>query len=153
PHFFSSPRPTASPGPAPSCMPSLSGLTTPARPPPSQFFIFLSEPPPPSARRSRRVTAKEGRLMNMNKKTVLGVLGTIAIGSAVGFAWLRDSGPRELRLPGVVETQEVRLSSKIGGRIRRVAVQEGQTVRAGQELVTLEAPELEARREQVQAAL
>ncbi len=77
----------------------------------------------------------------------------MTIGSALGFACLYESGPPPLRLPGVVETQDVRLGSKVGGRVRHVAVKEGEVVRAGQELVTLEAPELEARRDQLTAAL
>jgi multidrug resistance efflux pump len=56
-------------------------------------------------------------------------------------------------LPGVVETQEVRLGSKIGGRIAEVLVTEGDTVEAGQLLVRYETPELEAQALQQQARL
>jgi multidrug resistance efflux pump len=57
----------------------------------------------------------------------------------------------ELRLQGTVEIQEVRLASKIGGRVAAVLTREGIVVQEGQVLVRLEAPELEAQREQLQA--
>lgn len=86
------------------------------------------------------------------KRYVLGLGLLVGIGSALGFYWLLDRERGELRLHGIVETQEVRLSSKIGGRIKKILVREGETVQPNQELVLLEAPELEARRDQLQAA-
>src|SRR3954454_5112797 len=90
--------------------------------------------------------------MNL-KKVTLGILGIVTLGSALGFAWLYDGGPHDVRLPGVVETPEGRLGSRVGGRVYRIAVREGELVQAGQDLVTLEADELIARRDQVKAAL
>jgi multidrug efflux pump subunit AcrA (membrane-fusion protein) len=78
------------------------------------------------------------------------VLGGLA---ALGF-WLRPGrGADEVRAPGVVEAPEVRLGSRLGGRVAAVHVEEGQLVEAGQVLVTFEARELTARRDQVQAQL
>src|SRR5262249_8829082 len=54
----------------------------------------------------------------------------------------------ELHLHGTVEIQEVRLGSKVGGRVEQVLIREGDLVQPGQVLVRLEAPELEAQREQ-----
>ena len=54
-----------------------------------------------------------------------------------------------LILPGIVETQEVRLSSKVGGRVLKVLVKEGDVVALGQPLVLLDSSELEARRAQL----
>jgi multidrug resistance efflux pump len=51
-----------------------------------------------------------------------------------------------LVLPGIVEIQEVRLGSKIGGRVAKVLVKEGIKVKPGDVLVHFEAPELEAQR-------
>src|SRR5262245_642753 len=90
----------------------------------------------------------------MNTKRL--VLASAAIAAATGAGgayWFYVNSPTELRLAGTVETQEVRLSSRVGGRIYKIAVREGETVREGQELVYLEAPELQARRDQLQAAL
>ncbi|MBL8794984.1 MAG: efflux RND transporter periplasmic adaptor subunit [Planctomycetia bacterium] len=78
------------------------------------------------------------------------VLSTLA---ASGFYWAWNTGDRPLQLPGTVETQEVRLSSRMGGRIKQVGVREGDLVQPGQVLVRLEMPELEAQREQTVAKL
>lgn len=83
------------------------------------------------------------------------VPGTIVVAAAValGFFWPFQANRHLLHLPGVVEIQEVRLGSKIGGRVARVAVSEGDLVKPGQELVIIEAPELQAQREQWEARL
>src|SRR5687768_7991239 len=67
------------------------------------------------------------------------------------FGRFRDDGT--IRLPGIVEVQEVRLGSKVGGRVAKVLVEEGQSISPGQELVVFEAPELEAQRSQLLAQL
>ena len=72
---------------------------------------------------------------------VLLTAGLVALGARSG----------DLRLPGVVETQEIRLASRVGGRVAEVAVAEGDEVIAGQVLVRFEAAELEARRDQQRA--
>jgi multidrug resistance efflux pump len=83
------------------------------------------------------------------------VLAGVALaGCAAGAGWyffLRDPGA--LVLPGLVETQEVRLCSKVGGRVLRTEVREGDLVRPGQALVVFEAPELHAQLLQQQARL
>ncbi|MFO0911098.1 MAG: efflux RND transporter periplasmic adaptor subunit [Isosphaeraceae bacterium] len=82
-------------------------------------------------------------------------------------AWAWASASRRsagvLRLPGVVEVQEVRLGSKVGGRVREVRTfpglpvagmpVEGSVVDAGTVLVTFEVPELEAQLAQWKARL
>jgi multidrug resistance efflux pump len=82
------------------------------------------------------------------RKILVGTGLVASIAAALGCWWHwgeRDTG---LRLQGTVEIQEVRLGSKIGGRVAEVLTHEGLPVRAGQVLVRLEAPELEAQREQ-----
>jgi multidrug resistance efflux pump len=54
---------------------------------------------------------------------------------------------------GTVETREIQIGSKVGGRVTEVAVEEGQTVKAGTTLVRFECDELKAQRAQAQAAL
>jgi multidrug resistance efflux pump len=92
--------------------------------------------------------------MNKKLKTILISVGVlVAVGGAVGFYYPFANRERTLQLPGTVETQEVRLSSKVGGRVKKVAVQEGDMVKPGQPLVVFESPELEAQRDQLQAKL
>ncbi len=81
------------------------------------------------------------------------VLVLAATAGALGFFWPFGNGKGVLRLPGVVETQEVRLGSKIGGRVAEVGATEGSLVQANHVLVRFEAPELEAQYAQAQARL
>jgi HlyD family secretion protein len=78
------------------------------------------------------------------------LFGIVAVAVAAYFS-LRSSSA--LTLPGIVEIQEVRLGSKVGGRIAKIEVQEGQIVSPGQRLVVFDAPELENQREQLKARL
>ena len=52
---------------------------------------------------------------------------------------------------GTVETREIQIGSKIGGRVTEVGVEEGQIIRAGTILVRFECDELKAQRAQAQA--
>src|SRR5436190_10891482 len=84
-------------------------------------------------------------------RTVGVALLLVAIaGAALGVYWFRQP-TRELHLPGTVETQEVRLSSRVGGRVSKVLVSESQLVEPGQEIVELEMPELDAQRNRLVA--
>ena len=82
------------------------------------------------------------------KKVAIPAVLVLAAVAAAAWYWPRHRGPESLRLPGTVEVQEVRLGSKVGGRVAAVHVRESQVVEAGQLLVTFEAPELAARRDQ-----
>jgi multidrug resistance efflux pump len=90
----------------------------------------------------------------VTRKTVL-ILGVLlaAVAAALGFFWPFSGRGEYLRLPGIVEIQEVRLGSKVGGRVEKIAVKEGQLVEPGDPLVYFEVPELRAQREQIQAKL
>lgn len=77
--------------------------------------------------------------------------GLVAAAAAVAaWFWLGHRAD-ELVLPGVVEIQEVRLGSKVGGRVSRVPVVEGQIAEAGTLLVEFDEPELQAQHEQQEA--
>lgn len=90
----------------------------------------------------------------MKKSPIAIVFGIILLaGAGFGFYWRMTSSEQALSLHGTVEIQEVRLSSKIGGRVKAVLVEEGATVEAGRPLVELEAPELEAQRLQLLARI
>jgi HlyD family secretion protein len=57
----------------------------------------------------------------------------------------------ELVFSGTVETRDVRVGSKSGGRVLAVEVREGEEVEAGRVLVKLDVAELEAQRRQAEA--
>jgi multidrug resistance efflux pump len=95
-----------------------------------------------------------GEVKAVRRRSIAALLVVLAAVSAgAGWHWRRSRAPAELRLPGMVEIQEVKLASKAGGRVHRVLVREGDLVQAGDVLVRLEVPELEAQRLQAQARL
>jgi multidrug resistance efflux pump len=82
------------------------------------------------------------------KAFVTGIVVIALGGAALGWYWTFGRHQGSLQLPGTVEVQEVRLGSKVGGRVAEVLIREGDLVQPGQLLVRFEAPELEAQREQ-----
>jgi HlyD family secretion protein len=78
----------------------------------------------------------------MKNKIVAGVVVALALVSGLAFYWPFGSG-RALKMPGIVEIQEVRLGSKVGGRVLKVLAEEGKEMNPGDSLVILEVPELE----------
>jgi multidrug resistance efflux pump len=89
----------------------------------------------------------------MLRKIVLIGVGVLILASGAGAAWYLNQKPSHLSLPGLVEIQEVRLSSKVGGRVEQTAVREGDMVEPGQTLVVFAAPELRTQLLQQQARL
>jgi len=92
----------------------------------------------------------------MIKKRVTWIgLAVLLIGAALSaaFFWPFSRNRKELVLPGTVEVFEVRLASKVGGRVEAVLIREGDEVDANTELVRFEAPELQAQIEQTEAKL
>jgi multidrug resistance efflux pump len=85
-------------------------------------------------------------------KTILALTALCAGAAlALGFFWPFGHRTNVFRLPGVVEIQEVRLGSKVGGRVAEVLTREGLIEPAGKLLVRFEEPELEAQKAQWKA--
>jgi multidrug resistance efflux pump len=85
------------------------------------------------------------------------VLLLVLIVTLIGLLGYSQRGREPLVVSGFVEADEIRLGSRVGGRVRQVSVQEGETVQAGQVLVVLEPYDLlerqaEARSKQEAAA-
>ena len=97
------------------------------------------------------------------KKLILGGVCLAALVACLGFFWPFGSRRDILRLPGIVEIQEVRLGSKVGGRVKHLVGKsgsesnggnlEGQVVEADQKLVIFDVPELEAQSKQAKARM
>ena len=78
----------------------------------------------------------------MKKRIVIIVVVVAAIfaGLAYSEGWFsRDSS---LQGSGTVEARDIRVGSKVGGRIDKIFVREGDTVKAGQVLITFDDKEL-----------
>ncbi|MGB6495884.1 MAG: efflux RND transporter periplasmic adaptor subunit [Candidatus Acidiferrum sp.] len=88
----------------------------------------------------------------MNRKGVfiLVLAALILGGTAVYATWFR--GDSALHGSGTVEARDVRVGSEVGGRIDKVLVREGDTVKPGQVLVTFDDKELLASLDQSRAA-
>jgi HlyD family secretion protein len=90
----------------------------------------------------------------MVRLTVVGVMLTHSLvwlgcnAPALGF---RKEQPQVFS--GTVETREIRVGSKTGGRVQAVLVEEGQQVNAGDPLVRFDVAELEAQRAQADARI
>jgi HlyD family secretion protein len=84
-------------------------------------------------------------MVAMNRKLLIPVvlIGLVAVAVAVySMGWfLRDDS---LEGSGTVEARDIRVGSKIGGRIDKVLVHEGDSVEAGQVLLTFDDQELRA---------
>jgi HlyD family secretion protein len=80
----------------------------------------------------------------MNRKRILVLLILIAVAAVAAYSmgWFRhDPG---LTGSGTVEARNIRVGSKVGGRIDKVLVREGDAVEAGQVLITFDDKELAA---------
>src|SRR5579863_5212363 len=88
----------------------------------------------------------------MKRRLIL--VGTAAVVVALGIwlaAVLAARGRNDYS--GTVETREIQIGSKVGGRVIEVGVEEGQAVKAGTTVVRFECDELRAQRAQAGAAL
>jgi multidrug resistance efflux pump len=87
----------------------------------------------------------------ITKSLLAGVLLLGVGGTSAGLWYYLNPYAHELRLPGTVESQEVRLSSRVGGRVTKVYVDDGDVLQAGDKVVELEMPELDSQRAQLVA--
>jgi HlyD family secretion protein len=87
----------------------------------------------------------------MNRKLILVVLavGVVLAAAAVYAGWFRRD--TALQGSGTVEARNIRVGSEVGGRIDKVMVREGDSVQAGQVLITFDDKELQAALEQSRA--
>lgn len=79
--------------------------------------------------------------------------GAILAAVLLGVLLYSQTRPIDPKVSGIVEADEVRVGSQIGGRVREVLVREGQSVKAGDPLVRLEEYDLGARRAEAVARL
>ncbi|MFT0771053.1 HlyD family secretion protein [Psychrobacter aquimaris] len=107
------------------------------------------EQPTPTYNRSASKTDKSARI----KKALLAlfiliVLGTIAYGLYKSNA---HSEPEVITLQGQMQMQQTSIAAKVPGRIAQIMVTEGDTVTAGQQLVEMDSPEINAKINQARA--
>ena len=81
----------------------------------------------------------------MRRKLTIALV-IIAAASTAGWLEVRHAGPADLVLTGVVTTNDLIVSSQVGGRVSRLLVGEGASVTPNQVIATLEPGELQADR-------
>lgn len=89
----------------------------------------------------------------MNRRVLI---AASAVGLLIAIIWVASAylaHRSRYEYSGTVETREIQIGSKIGGRVTEVPVEEGQVVKAGAVLVRFECDELKAQRAQAQAAV
>lgn len=87
----------------------------------------------------------------MVRRIILLLTAALLLGGLLlATRWWTRSAPR---VSGFIEAHEIRLGSRVGGRVARVHVEEGDAVTAGRVLVELEPFDLPARRAEAEAML
>jgi multidrug resistance efflux pump len=86
----------------------------------------------------------------MAKRILLIALAAAVLGGLVAWSQWRSPPPK---VSGVIEADEIRLGSRVGGRVHEVLVEEGDAVHQGQVLVRLEEFDLRQRLAEAQAML
>ena len=90
--------------------------------------------------------------MKRNQIILAVAVVAVLLAAILLYHWLTTRAA-PLAYSGTIETREIQIGSKIGGRVTAVDVEEGQRVPAGAPLVTFEANELLAQRAQAEAAV
>jgi HlyD family secretion protein len=88
----------------------------------------------------------------LKRKQIILAIVVIAIVAALLYYYF-SRRPTALAYSGTIETREIQIGSKIGGRVTSVGVEEGQQIPANAPLVTFEANELNAQLAQAQATV
>jgi multidrug resistance efflux pump len=74
----------------------------------------------------------------MKTKLLVAIL-LLLLGAAFFWGFKRYNGEKPLRLSGSIEARDVEVGSLVGGRVEQVHVDEGDHVKAGEPIVTLDA--------------
>src|ERR1700689_2256047 len=84
----------------------------------------------------------------MNRRLIAIAAGALVLIAIVWLAYAWFAARSRYDYSGTIETREIEIASKIGGRVTEVSADEGQSVKAGQSLVRFECNELKAERMQ-----
>jgi multidrug resistance efflux pump len=90
--------------------------------------------------------------MSRKQLVILIVLIALVAGAVLTLRWFERRDSATLQGSGTVEARYIRVGSKVGGRIDKVLVREGDTIRPGQVLITFDDRELQAALGQSRAA-
>jgi HlyD family secretion protein len=85
--------------------------------------------------------------VDKNRLTLAGTIAVLVLGASC------NSNQNRTSVSGTIETDEVRVASRYGGRVEKLLVREGDSLKTGQLIAELDAAELHAKRDQAAAQL
>ena len=85
-------------------------------------------------------------------KIAVGII-LILLLALIAFGLWKSYQPKQVELQGRVEAETIHISTKVPSRIEEIYVHDGEKVQAGQALVRLTSPEVDAKKQQALAAL
>lgn len=85
-------------------------------------------------------------------KKVIALITVCIIAAVLALTFYYTTRPKPILIQGVADATEVKISSRVPGRVDKIYVKEGDSVKAGDLLITLDAPELRAKAVQADAA-
>src|SRR2546426_510170 len=95
---------------------------------------------------------RSGGVSRIQGKKLFGnAAGVLVVSTLLGSCSRSDSNGGSVS--GTIDTDEVHVASRYGGRVEKILAQEGDTLKPGQVIAELDAAELRARRDQVAALL
>ncbi len=86
-----------------------------------------------------------------SKNIIIGIAALIVLSIVIIAGWLM-ANPPDVILQGEVEAKNIKVASKIPGRIDKIIVSPGQKVKKGDTLIQIGTPELDAKLVQAQSA-
>jgi HlyD family secretion protein len=87
----------------------------------------------------------------MNSRRIVIAASAVALVAAIWIVYSIAAERSRYEYSGTIETREIQIGSKIGGRVTGVFIEEGQAVKSGTVLVRFECDELKAQRAQAAA--
>lgn len=88
----------------------------------------------------------------MNKKTITTIAVLVAIAAFIAYTFVIIFKEEPIILQGEIETTQIRISSKIPGRIDQIGVKRGQQVKQGDFMFSIDSPEISAKLASANAA-
>ena len=86
-----------------------------------------------------------------SKNIIIGIGVLVVLSLVIAAGWIMSNPPPTI-LQGEVEAKQIKVASKIPGRIQRILVREGEVVIKGDTLIEIGTPELDAKKVQAESA-
>ncbi len=109
-------------------------------------------PTPSSNAPAASTTSSQAKKSNKSRRMVLFTVIALIV-AGIWFAVTKFQTPATIELSGLVQANEVRNASRFGGRVIKIYVKEGDTVKAGQTIIQFDAIDLKTKIADAQAAL